>query len=217
MSEIIIGIDLGTTNSEVAIVKDGKTEVITDEGKKMLPSFVGLDDSGQVIVGEIARNQYLVYPERTVKSIKRLMGQDTHVVLGDQSYTPQEISAIILKRLKTIAEKHVGKIVNKAVKTNPAALMPVELLIQLKVAKKDWEGTRNAIEQLKKTPKSRLVALYWQGVMEAMQGRIDVAMDRYRDVLVVQPNNFDMEIVQNICYGRRKGIYKPVSWFCYIA
>jgi molecular chaperone DnaK (HSP70) len=120
MSDIIIGIDLGTTNSEVSIVENGKVTVISDQGKKMLPSFVGLDDNDQLIVGETARNQYLVYPEKTVKSIKRLMGQDTHVMLGNTAYRPQEISAILLKQLKIIAENHVGQPVSKAVITVPA-------------------------------------------------------------------------------------------------
>lgn len=120
MNEIIIGIDLGTTNSEVAVVEQGKVTVIADGDKKILPSFVGIDDNGDVIVGETARNQYLVYPERTVKSIKRLMGQNTQIDLSGQSYTPQEISAIIIKRLKTIAENYLGQAVSKAVITVPA-------------------------------------------------------------------------------------------------
>jgi molecular chaperone DnaK (HSP70) len=120
MNDIIIGIDLGTTNSEVAVVENGKVTVISDGDKKMLPSFVGLDDSGSIIVGETARNQYLVYPERTIKSIKRLMGQDTQVKLADLPYSPQEVSAIILKRLKAIAENYLGKTVSKAVITVPA-------------------------------------------------------------------------------------------------
>jgi molecular chaperone DnaK len=109
MNEIIIGIDLGTTNS-----------VIADNNKKILPSFVGIDDQGDILVGETARNQYLVYPERTVKSIKRLMGQDIHVDLGGHAYAPQEISAIILKRLKAIAEQYLDQPVTKAVITVPA-------------------------------------------------------------------------------------------------
>lgn len=120
MQDIIIGIDLGTTNSEVSIVENGKVSVISEANKKMLPSFVGLDDSGNIIVGETARNQYLVYPERTIKSIKRLMGQDTQVELAGQAYRPQEISAIILKRLKSMAESHLGTTVSKAVITVPA-------------------------------------------------------------------------------------------------
>jgi len=120
MNEIIIGIDLGTTNSEVSVIEQGKVTIIKDGDKKMLASFVGIDDAGQVIVGEMARNQYLVYPERTIKSIKRLMGQDSQVVLADQAYTPQEISAIILTRLKGIAEQYLGQTVSKAVITVPA-------------------------------------------------------------------------------------------------
>jgi molecular chaperone DnaK len=120
MNEIIIGIDLGTTNSEVAIIENGKVVVITDNNKKILPSFVGIDDQGDILVGESARNQYLVYPERTVKSIKRLMGQDIQVDLAGHAYAPQEISAIILKRLKAIAEQYLDQPVTKAVITVPA-------------------------------------------------------------------------------------------------
>lgn len=120
MNEIIIGIDLGTTNSEVAIVENGQVLVIADNNKKILPSFVGIDDQGDILVGETARNQYLVYPERTVKSIKRLMGQDIQVDLAGHAYAPQEISAIILKRLKAIAEQYLNQPVTKAVITVPA-------------------------------------------------------------------------------------------------
>jgi len=120
MNDIIIGIDLGTTNSEVAIVENGEAHVISDDGHKILPSFVGIGDNGEILVGETARNQYLLYPERTVKSIKRLMGQDNQVVMAGHSYTPQEVSAIILKRLKAIAERYLGKAVSKAVITVPA-------------------------------------------------------------------------------------------------
>ncbi len=120
MNEIIIGIDLGTTNSEVAIIENGQVLVIADNNRKILPSFVGIDDQGDILVGESARNQYLVYPERTVKSIKRLMGQDTQVNLAGHAYAPQEISAIILKRLKAIAEQYLDQPVAKAVITVPA-------------------------------------------------------------------------------------------------
>ena len=126
MNDIIIGIDLGTTNSEVAIVEAGKITVISDNGRQMLPSFVGMDDNGHIIVGETARNQYLVYPERTVKSIKRLMGQKTQISLNKLSYSPQEISAILLKRLKHIAENHCGQTINKAVITVPAYFSDIQ-------------------------------------------------------------------------------------------
>lgn len=120
MNEVIIGIDLGTTNSEVAVVMQGAVTVIEDSGVKILPSFVGLADDGALLVGAAAKNQYQLYPERTVKSIKRRMGEETTIQLGDNSYTPQEISAMILRRLKQVAERHLGFAVHKAVITVPA-------------------------------------------------------------------------------------------------
>jgi len=108
MSEVILGIDLGTTNSEVALYENGKVVVIEGEDGKMLPSVVGLADNNDLLVGQAARNQYVLHPERTVKSIKRRMGEATPVTLGDKSYSPQEISAMILRHLKKIAENHVG-------------------------------------------------------------------------------------------------------------
>ncbi|OQW93531.1 MAG: heat-shock protein Hsp70 [Beggiatoa sp. IS2] len=120
MSEIIVGIDLGTTNSEVAVVQDGKVVVIEDSGRKILPSFVGISETNEMLVGETAKNQYILYPERTIKSIKRRMGEDTKVEMADQAFSPQEISAMILKRLKAIAEEYLQAPVNKAVITVPA-------------------------------------------------------------------------------------------------
>ena len=121
MTEKIIGIDLGTTNSEVAVVENGRVTVIdTSPGNPILPSFVGLGDDGSILVGEPAKNQYVLYPERTIRSIKRRMGSADRVQMGDDSYTPQEISAIILRRLKAIAEAHLGETIHKAVITVPA-------------------------------------------------------------------------------------------------
>ena len=119
--ETIIGIDLGTTNSEVAVIQDGQPRVIPDENDRMiLPSFFGLSEDGQILVGEAAKNQYALYPERTIKSIKRKMGTDELVKIGDNQYTPQEVSAIILRALKQRAEKYLGHEVKKAVITVPA-------------------------------------------------------------------------------------------------
>ena len=121
MADLIVGIDLGTTNSEVAVVEDGIPRVLEgDDGDPILPSFVGLGDDGKLLVGKAARNQYAVVPDRTVKSIKRKMGQDVKVSLGGQEYRPQEISAMILRALKDRAEKILGKDVKKAVVTVPA-------------------------------------------------------------------------------------------------
>jgi molecular chaperone DnaK (HSP70) len=121
MTDEIVGIDLGTTNSEIAIYRDGRPEVLGDaQGRIILPSVVGLSEAGELLVGEEARNQFLLYPERTVRSIKRKMGSDTRVRLGERDYTPQEISAIILSRLKEIAQQRLGRPVRKAVITVPA-------------------------------------------------------------------------------------------------
>ena len=121
MSETIVGIDLGTTNSEIAVYRDGRPEVQADSsGRLILPSVVGLDQDGSVLIGEAARNQYILHPERTVRSIKRLMGSDRKVSLGDRNYTPQDVSAMILRRLREIAEERLGAPVRKAVITVPA-------------------------------------------------------------------------------------------------
>src|SRR3954447_629901 len=118
--DTIIGIDLGTTNSEVAVIRDGRPVVLEEDGDPILPSVVGLDPQGRLLVGKPARNQFVLAPERTIRSIKRKMGQEIQVPLGDQKYTPQEISAIILRTLKRRAEAALGHPVSKAVITVPA-------------------------------------------------------------------------------------------------
>ncbi|NEX22420.1 Hsp70 family protein [Thiorhodococcus mannitoliphagus] len=120
MSDIIIGIDLGTTNSEVAVVQNGRPHIIEVDGAKILPSVVGLADDASLLVGKAARNQYVLYPERTIRSVKRRMGEDVSLDMGEQRYRPQEISALILQRLKRAAEDHLGEAVAKAVITVPA-------------------------------------------------------------------------------------------------
>ncbi|MES9901653.1 MAG: Hsp70 family protein [Sedimenticola sp.] len=121
MSEQLIGIDLGTTNSEVALVREGQVEVLEiQNGSRLLPSVVGLADDGTLLVGESAYNQFILHPERTIRSVKRQMGSVLPVRLGDREFSPQEISAIILKRLKAVAEQHLGEPVTKAVITVPA-------------------------------------------------------------------------------------------------
>lgn len=121
MNETIIGIDLGTTNSEVAVVQSGQAKIISlADGNKMLPSVVGIGEDQAILVGTSALNQYLLAPERTVKSIKRKMGQAEKVSMQGQDYSPQEISAAILKELKQVAESYLGHEVQKAVITVPA-------------------------------------------------------------------------------------------------
>ncbi len=118
--EPIVGIDLGTTNSEISLVRDGQPFVFEEDGDPILPSFVGLSEDGKLLVGKAARNQYALAPERTVKSIKRKMGEDVKVRLGDQEFRPQEISAIILRALRDRASAQLGVPVTKAVITVPA-------------------------------------------------------------------------------------------------
>jgi molecular chaperone DnaK (HSP70) len=118
--EPIIGIDLGTTNSEVAFIFDGTTEIITDNDNGILPSCVSIGENGNIIVGAEAGNQALINPEKTVLSVKRCMGTDQKLKLGELSFSPQEISAFILKELKERAEKKINRPVSKAVITVPA-------------------------------------------------------------------------------------------------
>ncbi|MBY0525304.1 MAG: Hsp70 family protein [Gemmataceae bacterium] len=120
MDDPIVGIDLGTTNSEVAYVRDGQPRVLEEDGDPILPSFVGLSEDGKLLVGKAARNQWVLAPERTVKSIKRKMGQDVKVRLGEQEFRPQEISAMILRSLRDRASAQLGVPVKKAVITVPA-------------------------------------------------------------------------------------------------
>lgn len=117
---LIVGIDLGTTYSAAALVHDGAPQIVPHGDERIMPSVVGLDPSGALLVGTPARNQYALYPERTVRSVKRQMGRDTQVALGERSATPQQISALILRELKRAVETQVGQPVERAVITVPA-------------------------------------------------------------------------------------------------
>ena len=117
----IIGIDLGTTNSCVAVIEGGEPTVIANaEGARTTPSVVGFKKDGERLVGNIAKRQAVTNPEGTVASIKRHMGSDYKVTINGKSYTPQEISAMILQKLKTDAESYLGETVTEAVITVPA-------------------------------------------------------------------------------------------------
>lgn len=121
MAGKIVGIDLGTTNSGIAYMEGGKPTLIPNaEGKRLTSSVVGITPKGEIIVGELAKRQAVSMPERTVRSIKRKMGQDYKVKIGDKEYTPQEISAMILTKMKKDAEAFLGEPIEKAVITVPA-------------------------------------------------------------------------------------------------
>ena len=117
----IIGIDLGTTNSCVAVMEGGKPEVIANtEGVRTTPSIVAFTKTGERLVGEPAKRQAVTNAEKTISSIKRHMGTDYKVTIDDKKYTPQEISAMILQKLKADAESYLGEKVTEAVITVPA-------------------------------------------------------------------------------------------------
>lgn len=211
MHELIIGIDLGTTNSEVAVVRDGRVEVIPVDGAPLLPSVVGLADDGALLVGATARNQYALYPERTVKSIKRRMGEDVKVALGGREYSPQEISALILGRLKRAAEAHLGEPVTKVVITVPAYFSDAQRqatrdageLAGLEVARIINEPTAAALAYETDHPQRMTVLVYDLG-----GGTFDVSVVRVEnnvvEVLASHGNNhlggddFDARILDHL-------------------
>jgi len=116
----IVGIDLGTTNSGVAIVRDGAPQMLPNGEERIIPSVVGYSSTDQWLVGTPARNQYVFDPDNTVRSIKREMGTDKRLQLGGRQFTPQEISAFVLRELKGIAEQNLGEEITDAVITVPA-------------------------------------------------------------------------------------------------
>ncbi|MHA2620144.1 MAG: molecular chaperone DnaK [bacterium JZ-2024 1] len=118
---LIVGIDLGTTNSVIAIYENGDFTVIPNaEGSRLTPSVVAFTKEKEVLVGEPAKRQAVLNPDRTIRSIKRKMGTDHRVKIDDKEYTPEEISAFILQKLKKDAEAYLGERIEKAVITVPA-------------------------------------------------------------------------------------------------
>ena len=117
----IIGIDLGTTNSCVAVIEGSDPVVIANaEGARTTPSVVAFSKNGERLVGQVAKRQAITNPDRTIASVKREMGTNYTVTIDDKKYTPQEISAIILQKLKADAEAYLGQPVTEAVITVPA-------------------------------------------------------------------------------------------------
>jgi molecular chaperone DnaK len=117
----IIGIDLGTTNSCVAVYEGGEPAVITNpEGSRTTPSVVAFSKTGERMIGQVAKRQAITNPDKTVMSIKRHMGSNYKVAIDDKNYTPQEISAMVLQKLKADAESYLGTTVSQAVITVPA-------------------------------------------------------------------------------------------------
>ncbi|MBN1775495.1 MAG: Hsp70 family protein, partial [Clostridiales bacterium] len=117
----VIGIDLGTTNSCVAVMEGGEPVVIPNpEGNRTTPSVVAFSKTGERLIGQVAKRQAVTNPDRTVQSIKREMGSNFKVKIDDKEYSPQEISAMILGKMKSDAEAYLGQPVTQAVITVPA-------------------------------------------------------------------------------------------------
>ncbi|NOQ46018.1 MAG: Hsp70 family protein [Desulfobulbaceae bacterium] len=187
MKETIIGIDLGTTNSEAAVIENMQPVLFKQNNSVIFPSYVGIDQDGKLLVGEAARNQYPVYPDRTVKSIKRLMGSSEKVTMADREYAPQEISAIILKSLKENAEKHLGRKISRTVITVPAYFSDAQR-----------QATREAgelagFEQIKMINEPTAAALAYEGthsdgktimVYDLGGGTFDVSIVRIEDSVI---------------------------------
>ncbi|MCK4614390.1 MAG: Hsp70 family protein, partial [Thermoplasmata archaeon] len=117
----IIGIDLGTTNSAMAVMEGGKAQIIPNaEGGRTTPSVVAFTKEGEIIVGEVAKRQAVSNPDRTIRSIKRRMGENYKITIDGKDYTPQDISAMILRKMRADAEAYLGYKVEDAVITVPA-------------------------------------------------------------------------------------------------
>jgi molecular chaperone DnaK len=197
-----VGIDLGTTNSEIAIVTDGQARILPiADGSLMLPSCVGFSETGQLLVGRAALRQYAAAPERTVKSIKRWMGTDRQTKLKinaeeTREYLPQEISATILKTLKLRAEEVLGEAVTHAVITVPAYFTDAQRqatklageLAGLEVLQIINEPTAAALTYEARSADSELVLVYDLG-----GGTFDVSVveitGEVTEVLVSHGNN----------------------------
>ena len=209
--EPIIGIDLGTTNSEVAFVFDGTTEIITDNDNGILPSCVSIGENGNIIVGAEAGNQALINPERTVLSVKRCMGTDQKLKLGELSFLPQEIAAFILKELKERAQKKINRPVSKAIITVPAyftdaqrqATREAGKIAGLEVVRIINEPTAAALAYESANPETQVVLVYdlGGGTFDVSIGKIEAGVV---EVLSSTGDNhlggddFDLKIVDHL-------------------
>ena len=177
----IVGIDLGTTNSEVAVIEDGLPVVMSDgDDRQILPSVVGVSPTGEILVGIEALNQYVVSPEKTVRSIKREMGTDKRVKMAGQKYSPQEISAFILRKLKEIAELKVGE-VQKAVITVPAYFS---------------DAQRQATKDAGEIAGLEVVRIVNEPTAAALAYGIDEADDKFVLVYDLGGGTFDVSVVE---------------------
>ena len=213
-----IGIDLGTTNSCVAVIEGGEPVVIANaEGARTTPSVVAFAKNGERMVGQVAKRQAITNPERTISSIKREMGTDYKVRIDDKSYTPQEISAMILQKLKADAEAYLGEPVSSAVITVPAyftdaqrqATKDAGKIAGLDVKRIINEPTAAALSYGIDKEKDQKVMVYDLG-----GGTFDVSIiemdDGVQEVLATAGNNrlggddFDQRVIDWLCDSFKK-------------
>ncbi|MBQ1554631.1 MAG: Hsp70 family protein, partial [Clostridia bacterium] len=213
-----IGIDLGTTNSCVAVIEGGEAVVIPNsEGARTTPSVVGFSKTGERMVGTVAKRQALTNPDRTISSIKREMGSNYTVTIDGKRYTPQEISAMILQKLKADAEAYLGEKVTSAVITVPAyftdsqrqATKDAGKIAGLDVKRIINEPTAAALSYGIDKEAEQKVMVYDLG-----GGTFDVSIiemgDGVQEVLATAGNNrlggddFDARIINWICEEFRK-------------
>src|SRR5260370_29578904 len=211
----VIGIDLGTTFSLVALVEHSQPRILADEhGERLVPSVVGFSPQGELLVGTPARNQYVLEPDNTVKSIKRKMGTDAQLSLAGREYSPQEISAFILRRLKDTAERHLGQTVERAVITVPAyfgdaarqATRDAGEIAGLAVARIINEPTAAALAYGLDREADQKVAVYDLGggtfdvsIVELSQGVVEVRASHGNTHL--GGDDFDELIVEHLAQG----------------
>ena len=212
-----IGIDLGTTSSCVAVIEGGEPVVIPNaEGARTTPSVVAFSKTGERMVGQVAKRQAITNPERTVSSIKREMGTDYKVHIDGKAYTPQEISAMILQKLKADAEAYIGEKVDSAVITGPAyftdaqrqATKDAGKIAGLDVKRIINEPTAAALSYGIDKEKDQKIMVYDLG-----GGTFDVSLiemgDGVQEVLATAGNNrlggddFDQKVIDWLCDGFR--------------
>jgi len=220
----IVGIDLGTTNSEIAFIIKENAEILEDKDKGIIPSCVGLDKDGKIIVGTEARNQAAIAPENTVLSVKRLMGTDQKLSMGDASYLPQEIAAFILKSLKERAEKILEQSIAKAVITVPAYFTDAQRqatreageLAGLNVVRIINEPTAAALAYESTRSETQRILIYDLG-----GGTFDVSIVKIEDGVVevlsstgdnhLGGDDFDQKIVEQLVTHIENELKLPVS------
>lgn len=211
---MIVGIDLGTTNSLVAFInQEGKAEIIINErGSRLTPSVVHFKNEREVLVGELARSQLVLKAERTVSSIKREMGNNYQVTIGDRSYTPPEISALILRKLLQYAKEYLNQDIDAAVVTVPAyfndnqrqATLQAGELAGIKIIKLLNEPTAAALAYGISHPQKKRNIM----VLDIGGGTFDITLMEYREdvyqVLSIGGStrlgglDFDQRLVQHI-------------------